>query len=66
MPKAIAILESYKQVFCHLDNDKAGRNTTKQIITSCNNDVEDASKEYADSKDLNEYLCKITKEEQYG
>lgn len=64
--KAIMVLEEYKQVFCHLDNDEAGRNTTKQIITSCSIDVVDASNEYEDSKDLNEYLCKIIKEEQYG
>lgn len=65
-PKAIEVLNKYEQVFCHLDNDEAGRNTTRQIITSCNNDVKDTSKEYADSKDLNEYLCKIIKEEQHG
>ena len=37
-----------------------------KLYLRIDNDVEDASKEYADSKDLNEYLCKITKEEQYG
>ena len=65
-PKAIAVLNKYKQVFCHLDNDEAGRSTTQKIVASCNCDVIDASNEYANNKDLNEYLCKIIKEEQYG
>lgn len=65
-PKAIEVLNKYKQVFCHLDNDEAGKNTTKQIRTSCHNEVVDASSEYADCKDLNEYLCKIIKEERHG
>ena len=64
--KAIAVLNKYKQVICHLDNDEAGRNATKQIVTSCNNNVVNASNEYADCKDINEYLCKRIKEEQHG
>lgn len=66
MPKAIAVLEKYKQVFCHLDIDEAGRNTTQKLVASCSRDVIDASNEYANDKDLNEYLCKIIKEKQHG
>jgi len=65
-PKAIDVLNRYNQVFCHLDNDEAGRNTTRQIIALCHNEVVDASSEYTDYKDLNEHLCNIIKEEHHG
>lgn len=65
-PKAVEVLNKYKDVHCHLDNDDAGKKTTKLIMASCQNNVVDASSEYAGCKDLNEYLCKIFKEERHG
>lgn len=59
VPKAIEILNKYNCVYCHLDNDNAGRAATKQIMASCRNKTIDASGEYVGEKDLNEYLCKM-------
>lgn len=59
--KAVGVLNHYNKVYCHLDNDEAGRNATLQLIASCTCTVADVSDEYADSKDLNEYLCKMKK-----
>lgn len=56
--KALDILNKYHKVYCHLDNDEAGRNAAKQIMRACVGDVIDASSEYAESKDINEFLCK--------
>ena len=56
--KALSVLNKYHKVYCHLDNDDAGRNATKQIMRACVSDVVDASSEYAESKDINEFLCK--------
>ena len=56
--KALGILDKYHKVYCHLDNDEAGRNATKQIMMVCVREVVDASSEYAESKDINEFLCK--------
>lgn len=56
--KALSILNKYHKVYCHLDNDEAGRNATKQIMRACPSDVIDVSSEYAESKDVNEFLCK--------
>ena len=58
VPKAIEILNKYNCVYCHLENDDAGRDATKQIMASCRSQTIDASDEYAGEKDLNEYLCK--------
>lgn len=57
-PKSIEVLDKYNCIYCHLDNDDAGRNATKQIMDSCRSQTIDASSEYAGEKDLNEYLCK--------
>lgn len=65
-PKAVEVLDRYKEVACHLDNDDAGKKTTKLIVASCHNHIVDASIEYAGCKDLNEYLCKKIKEELHG
>lgn len=65
VPKSIGILNNYRSVFCHLDNDKAGRNATNQIMALCKSEVTDASDEYADAKDLNEFLCKRMDNEVY-
>lgn len=56
--KALSILNKYHKVYCHLDNDEAGRNATKQIMRACPSDVIDASSEYAENKDINEFLSK--------
>lgn len=56
--KALNVLNKYQKVYCHLDNDEAGRNATMQIKRTCVSDVVDASSEYAESKDINEFLCK--------
>lgn len=58
VPKALSVLNKYHKVYCHLDNDEAGRNATKQIMMACVSEVVDASSEYAESKDINEFLCK--------
>lgn len=56
--KALNVLNKYHKVYCHLDNDEAGRNATKQIMMARVGSVVDASSEYADSKDINDFLCK--------
>ena len=56
--KASSVLNKYHKVYCHLDNDEAGRNATKQIMRMCMGEVVDASSEYADSKDINDFLCR--------
>lgn len=56
--KALSVLNKYHKVYCHLDNDEAGRNATKQIMMACVSEVFDASSEYAESKDINEFLWK--------
>lgn len=54
--KAIDVLNTYNKVYCHLDNDVAGRNATLQLTKSCTCEVWDASSEYTEFKDMNEYL----------
>lgn len=56
--KAMGVLNKYNKVYCHLDNDEAGRNATLQIMRACVGDVVDASSKYAESKDFNDFLCK--------
>lgn len=56
IPHAIPILSNYSQVFCHLDNDAAGRKGTQQIIAGLGNKCVDAANEYSGYKDFNEYL----------
>lgn len=56
IPSALPILNKYSLVCCHLDNDKAGRMATKQIMEALENKCTDASNEYGAYKDLNDYL----------
>ena len=56
IPLAIPILYEYSQVFCHLDNDTAGRTGTQQIIAALGNKCTDMANEYDGNNDLNEYL----------
>ena len=58
VPKSIDYLNRYDTVYCHLDNDKAGHDATEQIRILCKGNVIDASEEYGEAKDLNEFLCK--------
>lgn len=58
VPKSIDYLNRYDSVYCHLDNDKAGHDATEQIRILCKGNVIDASEEYEEAKDLNEFLCK--------
>ena len=56
IPSALSMLNKYSQICCHLDNDKAGRMATWQIMKALGNKCTDASNEYEEYKDLNEYL----------
>ena len=56
IPHGLPILNEYSQVYCHLDNDTAGRMATKQIMTALENKCFDAASEYVEYKDLNDYL----------
>ncbi len=56
IPHALPIFDEYSQVFCHLDNDTAGRMGTQQIIVALGNKCMDAVSEYDGHKDFNEYL----------
>lgn len=60
VPKALDVLSKYPKVYCHLDNDEAGRNATRQIMESCVREIIDASHEYVGYKDINEFLCRKT------
>lgn len=54
--QALPVLERYPQVFCHLDNDNAGRMGTLQIATVLGKRCTDMAHELEGNKDLNEYL----------
>lgn len=56
IPHALPVLDEYSQVFCHLDNDTAGRMGTQQIIVALGNKCTDAASKYDGHKDFNEYL----------
>ena len=56
IPSALPMLNKYSQICCHLDNDKAGRMATWQIMEALGDKCTDASNEYEEYKDLNEYL----------
>ena len=58
VPKSIDYLNRYDSVYCHVDNDKAGHDATEQIRILYKGNVIDASEEYGEAKDLNEFLCK--------
>lgn len=54
--QALPVLERYSQVFCHLDNDAAGRMGTQQIDTALGNKCIGMANEYVGYNDLNDYL----------
>ncbi|PXV66950.1 CHC2-type zinc finger protein [Dysgonomonas alginatilytica] len=66
LSKAIDFIISHQKIYTYLDNDQAGKNATQQISKTCKA-VIDKSTDYANYKDLNEWLCKtklIEKEQQ--
>ncbi|WP_165044004.1 toprim domain-containing protein [Dysgonomonas sp. ZJ709] len=67
LSKAIDFITSHQKVYTYLDNDEAGRNATLQInkYSRTHNCIHiDKSADYANYKDLNEWLCKTQKVEQ--
>ncbi|VYU28532.1 DNA primase [Paraprevotella clara] len=56
IPHALFVLNGYSDIYCYLDNDKAGQMGTQQIVTALGDRCTDAAKEYDGYKDLNEYL----------
>lgn len=65
IPQALPVLERYSQVFCHLDNDAAGRMGTQQIATALGKKSTDMAHEYEGNKDLNEYLINNAAPQRY-
>lgn len=65
IPQALPVLERYSQVFCHLDNDAAGRMGTLQIATALGKKCADMAHEYEGNKDLNEYLMSNVAPQRY-
>ena len=61
IPSALSMLNKYSQICCHLDNDKTGRMATWQIMKALGDKCTDASNEYEEYKDLNEYLMNKSK-----
>lgn len=60
--KAIGFIKSHPKVYTCLDNDETGKNATEFLSKTCRIHT-DYSVKYANSKDLNEYLCKIQPKE---
>lgn len=61
LSKAMNFITSHQKVYTYLDNDEAGKNATLQInkYSSTHNCIHiDKSTDYANYKDLNEWLCK--------
>ncbi len=56
IPHALLIFNRYSKVYCHLDNDEAGRIATQKIIVALGSKCADAANEYGGYKDFNEYL----------
>jgi hypothetical protein len=54
--KAMGFLKSHKDIYTYLDNDEAGRKATALIESNCIS-VNNRSEQYAEFKDLNDYLC---------
>ncbi len=61
LSKAMDFIKSHQKIYTYLDNDEAGKNATQQInkLSSTHNCIHiDKSTDYANYKDLNEWLCK--------
>lgn len=57
--RAIPILSHVPLVECYLDNDEAGRQATRTILTNVSSHVIDKSLLYQCHKDLNDYLVSV-------
>ena len=55
--RGIERLGNYEHIHCFLDNDESGRRALRMIQDEYGLRVRDASKHYANFKDLNDYLC---------
>ena len=53
--KLKVVLNEYKQVFLYLDNDRAGREATQEVL-KWSDKIHDKSGFYREYKDLNDYL----------
>ena len=58
--KGMPLISSYQKVYLLLDNDAAGRDASKRLL-SRSSMVQDLSSNYRDCKDLNEQLMKEKK-----
>lgn len=54
--RLIPFLNEYTRIYCYLDNDNAGKNATKSILTVYGDNVVDESYRYRDYNDLNDFL----------
>ena len=54
--KSMNFLKKHQSIYTYLDNDEAGRKAT-ELIKSANSTVYNRSTQYAEYKDLNDYLC---------
>ena len=54
--KALYFLKTHKEIYAYLDNDEGGRNANK-LIQSVHPTVNNRSFQFAEYKDLNDYLC---------
>lgn len=68
LPKAMRLLSDYEQVHCFLDNDTAGMTAYNELKKELGLRVHDASRHYAEYKDLNDFLCgrKMTESKHEG
>ena len=58
LERSFRYLDRYGKINCYLDNDEAGRKTFEALRTRYAEKTVDCSRDYADSKDLNEHLQK--------
>jgi len=56
LEKAMSFLKKHGTIYTYLDNDDAGRKAT-ELIKSANSTMHNRSTQYAEYKDLNDYLC---------
>jgi len=54
--KSMSFIKKHGTIYTYLDNDDAGRKAT-ELIKSANSTVYNRSTQYAECKDLNDYLC---------
>lgn len=54
--ETLTLLASYSRVYGYVDSDMAGRECWKKVVDRCGGKAIDASDEFGDFKDYNEYL----------